>query len=304
MPKHEPEKEASAYEALLAYFPEAKELQEAPAAPAGQPEDPTDPTEQTEDPADPADQPEDPTDPAAAPAESEQLSELKAQIAELQAKLAEKPAAPEPPEQLFGDDPLAHVEDETALAQEIERARRITKWATLNWDGVNPDGEPTSITNEKGEKVELTAAQIREYYAKYRDILDQAPNKAQQLRATQELVTEAHRVYPELADPKSPEAALASQLLKALPGLKRFPDWKLFVGDWVRGQKLRLEAKQAPVKPAAQAKVTPELAPKAPLSKAAKVPDVKAAAKVKAAEQVFNSAGSKDALENYFLSAL
>ena len=299
MPTQPTEQERTAYEELLAYFPDAEQLD---APPAEEPDtEPTAPEDAEAPAAESAEGDVIEETPAAdtAPAEPSELDKLKAQVEALQAKLAETSQAEPAAEELAVsvDDPLPHIEDERQLHAEIERARRITKWATANWDGIGPDGEPTSITNDKGEKVELTAAQIREYYSKYRDILDYAPNKAQQLRATQELSAEAERVYPELANPKSKEAIMAAQLLQALPGIKKFPDWKLFVGDWVRGQKMRFEAQQAKAQPSA---VKPELAPKAPMVKAAKVP---VAAKDKAVEEVWNSAGSKDALENYFLKA-
>jgi hypothetical protein len=145
-------------------------------------------------------------------------------------------------------------------------------------------------------------------YANYRAILDMAPAKLNALRSAQEFSAEADRVYPELTTAESEEFRLAQQVLQALPGIRKFPDWKLFVGDWLRGQKARLASQSPTPSPAVSApksKAAPELAPKAPVAKAAapRVQTPQLAAKAKAQERILESAGSRESIAAYFEAA-
>ena len=56
---------------------------------------------------------------------------------------------------------------------------------------------------------------------------------------------EAVQRYPWLTKPDSPEKVRMQALLKAMPQIKQFPDYELVVGDYLRGEALRLAENKA-----------------------------------------------------------
>lgn len=183
--------------------------------------------------------------------------------AKLEAELAQaREAKPAEPSALA---PGQHPE----VAKVTKQIANVDHW--LNECEANPDG--LKVPDGQGGEIELDAAGVRSA----RQALE---------RQRQELIAEkvqvSHRVketfqrdyetshatavkaYPEIFKKDSPEAQLGEQLLKAVPGLKQWPDYELVIGRYINGCKLELaRTKSASSGPArkAPAPVEPPLVP-------------------------------------------
>jgi len=127
----------------------------------------------------------------------------------------------------------------------------------------------------------------------------------------------AKEVYPDIFNPKTELGQQATAISTLIPNLKEFPDWRLFLGDWMEGRKARLatsskatEAQPAaapPAKAKAPLRVLP-LAPSTPRSSAAGTRLATAESqsvqqREDARSRVIASAGSVDALEEFFMAS-
>jgi hypothetical protein len=239
-----------------------------------------------------------------AKAVSDAVAEREARIAELEAKLTQTtPASPaEAPVPTSAETPLAHVENAAQLQEEIARAKRIRAWAITHWDGVDPEtGDPVEVPDGNGGTRVATAAEIRSHFSRCDEVLNEhAPARAEFLRQRTEQIELARTEYPALFDTKSDEHRLFQQVLQALPEIRRFADPEVFVGEWLEGHRARMQRGETP-KPTPIKQ--PERAPAAPVTKTP-VPKVATdkLVRTKALEEVFQSGGSADAIERFFLA--
>jgi hypothetical protein len=239
-----------------------------------------------------------------AKAVSDAVAEREARIAELEAKLTQTtPASPaEAPVPTSAETPLAHVENAAQLQEEIARAKRIRAWAITHWDGVDPEtGDPVEVPDGNGGTRVATAAEIRSHFSRCDEVLNEhAPARAEFLRQRTEQIELARTEYPALFDTKSDEHRLFQQVLQALPEIRRFADPEVFVGEWLEGHRARMQRGETP-KPTPIKQ--PERAPAAPVTKTP-VPKVSTdkLVRTKALEEVFQSGGSSDAIERFFMA--
>jgi hypothetical protein len=239
-----------------------------------------------------------------AKAVSDAVAEREARIAELEAKLTQTtPASPaEAPVPTSAETPLAHVENAAQLQEEIARAKRIRAWAITHWDGVDPEtGDPVEVPDGNGGTRVATAAEIRSHFSRCDEVLSEhAPARAEFLRQRTEQIELARTEYPSLFDTKSDEHRLFQQVLQALPEIRRFADPEVFVGEWLEGHRARMQRGETP-KPTPIKQ--PERAPAAPVTKTP-VPKVSTdkLVRTKALEEVFQSGGSSDAIERFFMA--
>lgn len=148
------------------------------------------------------------------------------------------------------------LEDDPAKVQAADaNLARFEQWALANWDGV----EAREAAGNQPAQAEIPKDVIR---AKYAAVLEERKTliplaaKLQQSRAAWDL--EVKKVYPKLFDEKSPEYAIAQNIIAQAPALKAlFPNWKLVIGDAIEGERAR-KAKAAAGKAAVKA------APKVP----------------------------------------
>jgi hypothetical protein len=235
---------------------------------------------------------------------SDAVAEREARIAELEAKLTQTtPASPaEAPVPTSAETPLAHVENAAQLQEEIARAKRIRAWAITHWDGVDPEtGDPVEVPDGNGGTRVATAAEIRSHFSRCDEVLNEhAPARAEFLRQRTEQIELARTEYPALFDTKSDEHRLFQQVLQALPEIRRFADPEVFVGEWLEGHRARMQRGETP-KPTPIKQ--PERAPAAPVTKTP-VPKVATdkLVRTKALEEVFQSGGSSDAIERFFMA--
>ena len=159
------------------------------------------------------------------------------------------------------NDPLADVQDEAGLNARVQNAQQIKAWAMKNLEGGTlPDG--------KGEEVEFSAEQVRDALSKADAVLTvHAPARADYLKVSKAIEEQALERYPELKNAGSMDSKVAEAVMRELPELKRFPNWRMVVGHIVAGlkqEKADAEAKaKGPVKKPVEAKtVTSVLNPK------------------------------------------
>jgi hypothetical protein len=88
-----------------------------------------------------------------------------------------------------------------------------------------------------------------------RAIEEQLPRQMGSIQAREQIDPIATKQYPWWNKPESKEYQVAQNVLKVFPKLKAFPDFKMFIGDYVRGymtregQVSKAAPRQAPVQP-------------------------------------------------------
>lgn len=220
-------------------------------------------------------------------AESE-AAELRQKLEEAEARAKEAGDAmadfvPPPTEA----NPFANLNSLEDIQKEMLRAEQ-----TLEWAEDNPDG--ALLTTDEGER-EFTSEDVREIKKKAsRALRRQLPEQQAYLQARDSLEPQALESYPWWKDKASSEFQSAMQLLRQMPELARFPDYKFVVGDYLAGRGLRenLPAKQAAAKVAKKAPSQPT----APTAEPAPIDP--AAARSASARKAFQETGGVDELAN------
>jgi hypothetical protein len=240
----------------------------------------------------------------AAEAELTELRAAREPVNEEGAQQQPRVVAPQP----SGSGPLADVFDIAELAERETAAENVMDWADANLDGA-------TVTLENGEVKEYTAEEVRQIRLRAKQVHRAIPKRKVYLEALAKQSAVAKEVYPEIFDPKTELGQQAMAIPELIPNLKEFPDWHLFLGDWYAGRKARLanvskaagDPKAAtPAKAKAPLKVLP-LAPSAPRSSAAgtrlaTAESQSAKQREDAQSRVLASAGSVDALEEFFMA--
>lgn len=157
----------------------------------------------------------------------EQVSELTKQVDELRSKLEEKEQESKEAttrKAFSGDNPFSHLQDISSIENETEKARWLKYKCEENPEGFEHEGEFYSADQVRAMKVNAMKAL---------EIHLPRQKAAVETRAAIEPMVE--QTYPWWKNKESKEYQLAQQVLKHYPDFKRFPDYKLFVGDYVRG---------------------------------------------------------------------
>lgn len=158
----------------------------------------------------------------------EQVDELRQELKALRSKLEsteqEKQEAPQPNKAFSGDNPFSHLQSAAEIDKELETARYLRFKCEENPDGFSMGENFYDAEQVRSMKVNALKA-IEIHLPKQKMFID--------TRAQIEPVAEQN--YPWWKNQGSKEYQLANQVLKAYPDFKKFPDYKLFVGDYVRG---------------------------------------------------------------------
>jgi hypothetical protein len=158
----------------------------------------------------------------------EQVEELKKQVNELRSKVEtaeqEKQEAPQTNKAFSGDNPFSHLQSNAEINQELETARYLRFKCEENPEGFSVGDNYYDADQVRALKVNALKA-IEIHLPKQKMFID--------TRAQIEPLAEQN--YPWWKNQGSKEYQLANQVLKAYPDFKKFPDYKLFVGDYVRG---------------------------------------------------------------------
>jgi hypothetical protein len=178
--------------------------------------------------------------------------EAEAKIAELEAKvkqMEEKETDTSTPKNYKDQaNPYSNLNSRAEIEAEIAQARQVRRWCEENADGV-------VITDENGNDKIYSTEDVRRIKLNAMDALDEhLPKRAQYITAKEQIDKVAESEYKWYKDRSSKELQIAQNFIKAFPEITRFPDYKIVVGDYIRGMKARESNRQqniqkAPVQP-------------------------------------------------------
>ncbi len=211
--------------------------------------------------------------------------EAEAEIAKLREEVDQlKNATPAPRERENPDEPFSNLNTIAEIEAEIAQARSVRNWAEENAEGF-------THTNEQGEEEYYDPAKIRQIKVNAIKALEEGlPRRYQYLQARDQIEPVVAKEYPWWADKTAKERQIAEQFLNAFPAIKKFPDYKMVIGDYIRGVKAR-EAAVRGQKPVVKAPVQPRSSGVAPTVKKEEVRSQNAYAK-------FAKTGRTDDLAN------
>jgi hypothetical protein len=153
---------------------------------------------------------------------------------------------------------------------------------------MNPDG--AVVTNKDGSETDYSAEEVRNIKIKALDALEEhLPARANYLQNYMQMEQVAVKEYPWWKDKSAKERQIAESFIKHFPEIQKFPDYKVVVGDYIRGVQAREnKSKQtAPVKAPSQPR---------PSASPARVPQQDANAQV--AKKRFTVSGNRDDLSS------
>ena len=154
------------------------------------------------------------------------------------------------------DNPYSNKTTARDLEKAEEEAEDWIEWCEDNPDGGDRDGREYDLDDVR---------QIRK--AARKALRSFIPKQKDHIKAVRHYEPIAHDMYPFWKKPVSAEFKVAQEFVQAVPAIKRFPDYKVIVGDYLYGRYMREQAvkkksspapKKAPPQP-----VAPSAAPKA-----------------------------------------
>jgi hypothetical protein len=177
------------------------------------------------------------------------IAELEAKVKQLEAKETEVSTPKSYKDQA---NPYSNLNSRAEIEAEIAQARQVRRWCEENADGV-------VIADENGNEKIYSAEDVRRIKLNSMDALDEhLPKRAQYIAAKEQIDKVAENEYKWYKDRSSKELQIAQNFIKAFPEITRFPDYKIVVGDYIRGMKAREGNRQqniqkAPVQPTGNA---------------------------------------------------
>jgi len=212
----------------------------------------------------------------------QEVERMKAELERLEQE-AKKPART----QEIRKNPFAGLNDESQINSEVERAKQIRRWCEMN-----PDGGV--VKDAQGNETEYSAEQVRNIKVKAMDALEEhLPAQLAYINNFKHVEQVASKEYPWWKDKSSKERQIAEAFIQHFPEITRFPDYKMVLGDYIRGVKSREMSKQN----AASQRV-----PSQPKMSGSPVSQPQRQAMTKDNLTRFRSSGGKDDLENIIAS--
>ena len=210
-----------------------------------------------------------------ADAEVERLKQEVSRLSQEATKPAQTPTA---------DNPYANLSTLEEVSREAEQAKQIRRWCEMNPDGAVVEGKD-------GSETEYTAEEVRNIKIKALDALEEhLPKRMQYLQNFNQMEQVASKEYPWWKDKSAKERQIAESFIKHFPEIQKFPDYKMVVGDYIRGVNAR-EAK-------AKSSGTPVKAPSQPRPSAAPARVPAKDAQSQAAQKRFTVSGNRDDLSS------
>lgn len=134
---------------------------------------------------------------------------------------------------ILPDVPHSNLDSVAEIEAEIAQARNVRNWAEANAEGFTQ-------TNEDGTETYYDPAQIRQIKVNAMKALEESlPQRYQYIQARDSIDPVANKEYPWWKDKSSAERQIAEKFLNAFPQIKKFPDYKMVIGDYIRGVKAR-----------------------------------------------------------------
>lgn len=112
------------------------------------------------------------------------------------------------------------------IDKEYHNATNVIYWCEENPDGGELAG--TELTGQEVRQMKIKAMRIRD---------SELPFRRNYLMAEAQTDKQVEKDFPWLKDPSSPDYQVAQSILKAMPEIKRFPDWKRTLGVFILGEK-------------------------------------------------------------------
>ncbi|CAB5238369.1 hypothetical protein UFOVP144_49 [uncultured Caudovirales phage] len=159
----------------------------------------------------------------------EQSEELRKEVEALKQQISESQQQSDKNNSVNNaDNPFSSLKSVAEVEKEIEQARWL-RYKCME----NPDGFVLGESEYGPEDVR------RMLVNSTKAIEDHLPKQMQRIDAESKIKPIAESTYPWWKQTQSSEYQMAQQVLRAFPQLKNFPDWQMFVGDYVRGAKAR-----------------------------------------------------------------
>lgn len=216
----------------------------------------------------------------------EEIQNLRSELDALKQQISETKSSGE--EQAIGvqdaSNPFSSLNTKTDVEKEIEQARWL-KYKCME----NPNGFVMGETEYGPEDVSrmlVNATKAIEVHL---------PKQMAKIQAYESVKPIAESEYPWWKTPQAKEYQLAQQILKNFPQFKNYPDYMLFVGDYVRGFIAR-ESASVQRKPMKSAPIQPVRPTAAPVKTSAKT------ASAKIAESRFSKTTNAEDLAKVLLS--
>lgn len=204
-------------------------------------------------------------------------TQLEAQIADLRFKLETKAASVEDaPIRSTPDNPYLHLQSQVEVDSAFAEARKVRRWCEENADGA-------TVKDKVGKEIEYSSEDVRRIKLNVLDALEEhLPKQLKYVNTRSQIDPMAESEYQWWKDRTSREYAVAQNMLTAFPELRKFPDYKMVIGDYIRGAAQRENnyaaqksgAAKAPIK---KAPVQPTRSTAAPASVTSKERDAKTA---------------------------
>lgn len=122
------------------------------------------------------------------------------------------------------DNPFSSLKSKSEVEKEVEQARWLKYKCMENPEGFSM-GE-TEYTHSDVQRMLVNATKAIELHL---------PKQLARLDAEERIKPIAEATYPWWKNAQTKEYQLAQQVLRTYPDFKRFPDYQLFVGDYIRG---------------------------------------------------------------------
>jgi hypothetical protein len=171
-----------------------------------------------------------------AQAVTSELEQLKQAKSELEAQLNQSARPVLSP---TTDNPLANVETEDALDQQLQSAQAVRRWALQNSDG-------TTIKAADGSERFVSGEEVKDYLVKADDIITlHAPARRQWIAQRQESVETAKNAFPDMFKAGTPMNKAYQATVKQAPDLLRIPQHEYWVALALHGEAALMSAHKA-----------------------------------------------------------
>jgi len=158
----------------------------------------------------------------------EQLETMRKEVEDLKASQSQRVVNNEIP-----DVPHSNLESVAEIEAEIAQARAVRNWSEQNADGFTQ-------TNEDGSETYYDPAQVRQIKVNAMKALEESlPQRYQYISHRDSLEPVVAKEYPWWKDKSSQERVIAEKFISSFPAIKRFPDYKMVIGDYIRGVRAR-----------------------------------------------------------------
>ena len=215
-----------------------------------------------------------------------EIAELKQKLTEAEARAAEE-NTPEIVPVATEANPFGNLNSVEEVQKEMMQAEQ-----TLEWAEDHPEG--AMLETKDGDR-EFTPEDVREIRKKAaRAIRRHLPEQLGYIQARDQLEPQALEAYPWWKDKSSSDFQNAMQLLRQMPELARFPDYKFVVGDYLRGR----AAREAPPAKGAAAKEVKKAPPQPTAPAVEPAPVDPATVRSASARKSFQESGGVDELAN------